>query len=537
MLFALAFLISNCRTESVDYSDNNVSSLIITKPDSTGMYKMEDVPVFRNYLKNYLSITNSKSDNSVLFDKNQLVDVINKNERVSYSTLVKKDNNINQIWVYTVGKNESFFIAEYVSSVPLQYFELAKFTGIVEYKAADGELLGTENFENGKPVKNVSNKAICGAITTAISCIEGLHFGNEPCAWAGTSSAAYYETEIIRCKNNYQNTIYNDGGAGYGSSGGATNPAYHLQAPQALNYMLAQIGMPALNSQQFTFVQNNIPIAERLRTFFFTDQTVNGSNFLYWGIDFLRQNPSTTWEQFQNWFLDEPILDNTLQNELFEDWADINRVKPTTKFKKHAKLNSIYNKIKTSANFNQYLKNFEPNFSVAHLVFDINSITKVDALAETTEPINYFIKITFNKDKDWNNIPKVVVAGTFMHEMIHAEMFRKLLSINSTPNGNIDWDLVKSLNTEHNYPGLYDYYVRSMSGDTNSHHEAMAAHYVNIMVNFLKQVYGNQYTDIEYKSIIWMSSLKGTRAWNLLSQSQKNLYETTFNNNYWNWEM
>lgn len=303
MLFALAFLISNCRTESVDYSDNNVSSLIITKPDSTGMYKMEDVPVFRNYLKNYLSIANSKSDNSELFDENQLVDVINKNERVSYSTLVKKDNNINQIWVYTVGENESFFIAEYVSSVPLQYFELAKFTGIVEYKAADGELLGTENFENGRPVKNVSNKAICGAITTPISCIEGLHFGNEPCAWAGTSSAAYYETEIIRCKNNYQNTIYNDGGAGYGSSGGATNPAYHLQAPQALNYMLAQIGMPALNSQQFTFVQNNIPIAERLRTFFFTDQTVNGSNFLYWGIDFLRQNPSTTWEQFNNWFI------------------------------------------------------------------------------------------------------------------------------------------------------------------------------------------------------------------------------------------
>ncbi|MCD0455950.1 hypothetical protein LPB85_10940 [Chryseobacterium sp. LC2016-27] len=252
---------------------------------------------------------------------------------------------------------------------------------------------------------------------------------------------------------------------------------------------------------------------------------------------FFPANPDTTFAQFQDWFLDEPILDNTLQNELFEDWADINRVKPTTKFKKHAKLNSIYNKIKTSANFNEYLKNFESNFSVAHLVFDINSITKVDALAETTEPINYFIKITFNKDKDWNNIPKVVVAGTFMHEMIHAEMFRKLLSINSTPNGNIDWDLVKSLNTEHNYPGLYDYYVRSMSGDTNSHHEAMAAHYVNIMVNFLKQVYGNQYTDIEYKSIIWMSSLKGTRAWNLLSQSQKNLYETTFNNNYWNWEM
>lgn len=120
MLFALAFLISNCRTESVDYSDNNVSSLIITKPDSTGMYKMEDVPVFRNYLKNYLSITNSKSDNSVLFDKNQLVDVINKNERVSYSTLVKKTIILIRYGYIQLGKMNLFHCGIcFISSSPI----------------------------------------------------------------------------------------------------------------------------------------------------------------------------------------------------------------------------------------------------------------------------------------------------------------------------------------------------------------------------------------------------------------------------------
>lgn len=482
MFFALVSLLSQCRTELDSTTDNSLLNTTL-KPDSTGMYRMEDVPIFKNYLKKNSPDTYLKNDNNTgIYENNRLVDVINKNERVSYSTLVKKENNVYQIWVYTVGKNESFFIAEYVSSVSFEYFELAKFTGIVEYKAMDGELLGTENFENGRPVKNVLNKAVCGAITTPISCIEGLHFGNEPCAWAGTSSAAYYETEIIRCKN-YQNTIYNDGGAGYGSSGGGTNPAYHLPAPQALNYMLAQIGMPSLNSQQFSYVKNNIPIAERLRTFFFTDQTVNGSNFLYWGIDFLRQNPSVTWPLFENWFIINPILNNTLQNELFEDWSDPNRVKPTSRFKNHAKLNCIYNKAKTSANFNQYLKNFDGRFSTAHLLFDLKSLPSIHN-AETEPPLGYWIKININSSN--LNRPTLDIARTFMHEIIHAEMFRILLSLAPTSNGEINTLTITQMLQNSDYPGLYDYFRRY--GLNNMQHEQMAARYRGIIKNFLKQI-------------------------------------------------
>ena len=122
-----------------------------------------------------------------------------------------------------------------------------------------------------------------------------------------------------------------------------------------------------------------------------------------------------------------------------------------------------------------------------------------------------------------------------MHEMIHAEIFRKLLSLAST-NGNIDTALITQYLNSHNYPGLFDYYIKRTVGDNNWQHEAMAAHYVNIMVNFLKQVYGTQYTNVEYETIVWMG-LQGTKAWNLLPQSEKTLYLNTWNTNYWLWEL
>lgn len=56
-----------------------------------------------------------------------------------------------------------------------------------------------------------------------------------------------------------------------------------------------------------------------------------------------------------------------------------------------------------------------------------------------------------------------------------------------------------------------------------------------IIKNALKQVYGNQYTDIEYLSIAWQG-LKNTTAWSLLPQAERDLYEQTYQNNYNLWE-
>ncbi|MDR7769906.1 hypothetical protein [Riemerella anatipestifer] len=77
--------------------------------------------------------------------------------------------------------------------------------------------------------------------------------------------------------------------------------------------------------------------------------------------------------------------------------------------------------------------------------------------------------------------------------------------------------------------------MRYTKDDAAAQHNMMGKHYVEIMVNFLKQVYGNKYSDIEYKTVVWMG-LKDTRAWNLLPKSERDLYETTWVENYWLWE-
>ena len=222
-------------------------------------------------------------------------------------------------------------------------------------------------------------------------------------------------------------------------------------------------------------------------------------------------------------------------NEFISDLYNPDIVKPTKRFKNHAKINGIYNQAKTAANFKQYLQNFEPTFSVAHLLFDVGPVNNSAALAQTREPLKYWVKITFNQNWDYSNTPKIVIAYTFMHEMIHAEMFRKLLSISSTPQGNINWDTVTSLLNTDNYPGLFDYYTRFLASDSDIDHQMMGAHYINIVVNFLKQIYGNQYSDIEYKAIAW-SGARETKAWNLLSAQEKQLYIDTWNQKYWTWE-
>lgn len=100
--------------------------------------------------------------------------------------------------------------------------------------------------------------------------------------------------------------------------------------------------------------------------------------------------------------------------------------------------------------------------------------------------------------------------------MIHAEMFRKLLSL-SASNGEIDVTKLNQMLTEHNYPGLYDYYSRF--GVNGMQHEQMASHYRETIVSYLK-AYDSSLTQEEYESIAW-EGLKETTTWNALSQTQK----------------
>lgn len=444
------------------------------------------------------------------------------------------------------------------------------------YETLDGEYMGTFRLKNsitvpgsGNPNSYAGKSEDCTYELNLIEvrCSEDLHNPNQ----AGGCTAdtkPYYILEMWKKCSNFSVAQFPNMGAyeGSGANGGGSNGEVPVDVPMedCFNIVLENNNFPPLSPEQYTYIQNHPHTGSVLLGSMGVMFNDNQRRFTLWLIDYLRQNNTwglsdfegsmkivafsqfgqgflmrssdpALWGQFEDWFLTDP-LDGSLQNELLEDWAEPDRVRPTTRFKNHAKLNGIYNKIKTASSFDKILKNFTPEGSVAHLIFDIGPTKKPNSDAETSEPVNYWIKIVFNQNKDWASKPKVIIAGTFMHELIHAEILRQLLAVANT-NGNIDYVTLLEYAKNHKHIELFNAYVKAKTNDADFQHQYMAEKYVTTIVNFLKQVYGTQYTDVEYKTVAWMSSLKGTRAWNLLPQSEKDLYINTFNTNYWIWEL
>src|SRR5690606_32475534 len=101
-------------------------------------------------------------------------------------------------------------------------------------------------------------------------------------------------------------------------------------------------------------------------------------------------------------------------------------------FKTNNCLYGVYESMGKAPTFNNYLQNFIPQGSVANLKFSSSTSLPDSVNAQTSAPSNYLITITFNE----NNLdrPSLSVARTLMHEMMHAEIFRKLLSVAQQPN-------------------------------------------------------------------------------------------------------
>ncbi|SDX45482.1 hypothetical protein SAMN05216556_13210 [Aequorivita viscosa] len=192
----------------------------------------------------------------------------------------------------------------------------------------------------------------------------------------------------------------------------------------------------------------------------------------------------------------------------------------------------VYEDMGKAPTFNNYLKNFEGTMSVANLRFSSSTSLPSNINATTSAPENYMITITFNE----NNLdrPSLSVARTMIHEMIHAEIFRKLLSVWQHPSlgGMTVSDLIL---IKDDYPGLYDYYIRWYNNIpiginiTSAQHQAMAQHYRSIITQAIKEYSNNQYSQDIYDALAW-AGLMNTIAWNNLSLSEKNQIIQTINN-------
>ena len=219
--------------------------------------------------------------------------------------------------------------------------------------------------------------------------------------------------------------------------------------------------------------------------------------------------------------LDEVIVDETLKNNpcLFDVYTQLGKV----------------------SGFQYYLQNFDGDFSIANLRL---SAGNVGSHAITSPPENSLIEIEFDITI-LSTVPPLDVAGTFIHELIHAEIFRKMMI--AAKNGSLDPVNMTSAqqinyvnNLKNNFPGIYDYYINRYH--PNWTHQMMAQHYLNIIIEVLEQ-YDSTQSDEFYESIAWIGlmgqgiinsatglPLNPTIAWQNIPQTQRLQILNTYNN-------
>ena len=183
-------------------------------------------------------------------------------------------------------------------------------------------------------------------------------------------------------------------------------------------------------------------------------------------------------------------------------------------FENNSCLKNMYDSAGGAPTFANYLNNFDGTMSVANLKLSASPSLSNNANAQTSAPSNYLITVTFNESN--LDRPQLSVARTFIHELIHAEIFRKLLSVSQHPS--ILLNQAQIIQLRNDYPGLYDYYTRwkwnvpQGQNPSSAQHEAMAQHYRGIIENALREFDSSQ-SDEVYESLAW-TGLMGTGSMN-----------------------
>ena len=199
-------------------------------------------------------------------------------------------------------------------------------------------------------------------------------------------------------------------------------------------------------------------------------------------------------------------------------------------------LMDTYSKLGGGVTFQNFLQKFDNKFSIVDLKLTVGNSTKnPEASAWTFEPVNRSIEIRFNPTK--LGTPQLNIARTFIHEMIHAEIYRQLLSVAGTPN--IPWsaDFINSVKDD--FPVLADYYTRFVYNvpagqqPSSAQHELMADHYRDIIIQAMKEFDPTQ-SDETYTALSWIGLMGSgkiddvtglpplpTVAWKNISQAQR----------------
>lgn len=204
----------------------------------------------------------------------------------------------------------------------------------------------------------------------------------------------------------------------------------------------------------------------------------------------------------------------------------------------------IYEKLRNSSTgFENSIKKFDGDFPVSHLKLTINDNLEPNVYGITLPPVNYIteVQISNNALRSLSDLGKATV---FAHEIIHAEIFRKMLSAaqlgNLDPNNMTAQQQTNYVNSlKDNFPGLYDYYLVRYKPTWN--HEMMANHYRTTIADIIQKFDNNRLPRSTYEAVSWvglgvLDSDKGltTIAWDNLTPAEKTAINNLIKDNFYN---
>jgi hypothetical protein len=158
------------------------------------------------------------------------------------------------------------------------------------------------------------------------------------------------------------------------------------------------------------------------------------------------------------------------------------------------------------------------------------------------------INIDFNTDPSTSgnilNKPDVFKAVSLIHEVLHAEMYRKMLDAVRAAENNqttLDWandwtpiqfqQFVESL--ENKYFGIFDYYTRydwDENASNNAQHQQMAQHYRDVVKHTLTD-YDPNLTAAQKEALSWIGlNSANIVAWQNLTPIEKQTINNTIQN-------
>ena len=202
----------------------------------------------------------------------------------------------------------------------------------------------------------------------------------------------------------------------------------------------------------------------------------------------------------------------------------------------------VYEKLNSSSiGFGNSIKQFDGDFPVSHLTFNINNSLPSNNYGRTLAPSSFNITIEMSNTQ-LNTISDLGAAVSFAHEVIHVEIFRKMLS--AAQAGDLDPDnmtqqqqitYIQSL--KDNFPGLYDYYY--MRNNPTWNHNMMAQHYRNIIADIIEEFNNGSLSRQIYEDISWVGlrvieNFENSVAWDNLSEIDKTRIQKNINDYFRN---